>query len=499
MLADVIEMLGASILYPDPSAKTRVSPAWRRGGVKQDRLELVSGEIEELTIENAHLRESVLAERDRVVEAVEEARKELARNLHDGPTQLVGAMVMQLEYCRLLLEKDPSKLAEAIIAAQELARHAVCEIRNLLFDLRPLVLETQGLEAALQILLDRRQKEVNEGTKLILKTKTVHANGAISRQDHEVEAAVFAIVQEAVSNALKHAQADNVIVQLEETRTGLCTIITDDGEGFALDEVMGDYGQRGSLGIVNIRERAELIGGELTLESAPGQGTRVTIYVPRVKDERMKTRSRNLQSVTRPFFSRMTWPDVIEAARPGERSLAAETREVSILRLDIAGFTELTDSHPLDRVLSDLSTYLDISTQLVHRHQGNVHKYLGDGFLSVFADADDAVRAGHAIQQATADFNHRQSLKSGLVFPTRVGIASGEVAVTSLGSHDHQDRTVIGSPVNLAERLQEKATPGRVWLSQATYGRLRDRSGCRRLGPVQVKGWQLPVVVYERV
>jgi len=498
MLADVVEMLGASVLYPDPSAKTRGSPAWGRDGVKQARLEPVAGEIEELTIENARLRESVLAERARVVEVVEEARKELARNLHDGPTQLVSAMAMQLEYCKMLLDKDPSKLAEAIIAAQDLAKHAVYEIRNLLFDLRPLILETQGLEAALQILLERRQKEVNEGPKLILKTKTVHPNGAISRHHHEVEATVFAIVQEAVNNALKHAQADNVVVQLEETPTGLCTIITDDGEGFALEEVMGDYGKRGSLGIVNIRERAELIGGELTLESAPGRGTRVTIYVPGAKEERMKTRSRNLQTVSRPSFPRTTWPDTVETARLGEDTLAAETCQVSILRLDIAGFTELTDSHPLDQVLSDLNTYLDVATQFVHRHQGNVHKYLGDGFLSVFADADAAVRAGHVIQQATADFNHRQSLKGGLVFPTRVGIASGEVAVTSLGSRDHQDRTVIGKPVNLAERLQEKATPGEVWLSYSTFDQLRDQSGCHCLGLVQVKGMQEPVLVYEK-
>ncbi len=314
-----------------------------------------------------------------------------------------------------------------------------------------------------------------------------------------METTIFAIVQEAVTNALKHAQANNVVVQLKETPTGLCTTIIDDGEGFALDEVMGDYGQRGSLGIVNIRERSESIGGELTLASEPGQGTRITMYVPRAKDERMKKRIQTLQTATRPLFPRTTWTDVVGAAWPGEHSLATETREVSILRLDIADFTELTDSHPLDQVLSGLNTYLDISTQLVHWHQGNVHKYLGDGFLSVFADADDAVRAGHAIQQATADFNHRQSLKGGLVFPTRVGIASGEVAIARLGSPDHRDRTVIGKPVNLAERLQAKATPGRVWLSQATYGRLRDRSGCRRLGPVQIKGWQLPVIVYEKV
>jgi hypothetical protein len=99
MLTDAVRTLGASVFYPGPSEKARFSRAWTSNGVKQTRLEPVAGEVEELIIENAYLRESVLAERDQVVEAVEEVRKELAKQV-------------------------------------------VCEIRTLLFELRPLVLET---------------------------------------------------------------------------------------------------------------------------------------------------------------------------------------------------------------------------------------------------------------------------------------------------------------------------------------------------------------------
>jgi class 3 adenylate cyclase len=209
-------------------------------------------------------------------------------------------------------------------------------------------------------------------------------------------------------------------------------------------------------------------------------------------------RSQRLYTIIRPFLSDTTWSEAAEVARRGGHVLPTETRQASILWLDIASFTKLIDSHPLEQVLADLNVCLDLLTQVAYCHRGEVNKYLGDGFLAIFADADDAVQAGYALQQAAADFNRRQLAHGGLVFPTRVGIDSGLVTVTSLGSPERQDRTVIGMPVNLAERLQEKAVPGRVWLSQATFDGLRDQTGCRCLGPVKVKGRQEPVVVYEK-
>ena len=208
--------------------------------------------------------------------------------------------------------------------------------------------------------------------------------------------------------------------------------------------------------------------------------------------------SRSLLIIVRPFLPDLTWRKATEVARHGERTLPTETCEISILRLDIANFTELMDGQPLDRVLTDLKGYLDRLTRLVYHHHGDVDKYLGDGFLAIFADADDAVQAGSAIQQAAAEFNHRQSVRGGLVFPSRIAIDTGQVAVTSLGSPNRQERSIIGMPVNLAERLQAQATPGRVWLSQDTFDRLKDRSGCRYLGAMKVKGKAEPVVVYEK-
>ena len=263
----------------------------KSGSFNQHDLELLESiaSYAAIAIENARLHESVLAERDRVIEAQEQARKELARDLHDGPTQLVAGITMSLDFCKKALEKDPSLLAKELNEMQELAERASRQMRTMLFELRPLVLETHGLGAALRVFLDRRQQEI-ETTRLSLKVVTYNQSDDISRQDAKVEAAIFAIVQETVNNALKHARAENITVHLKETPKEIYTIIADDGVGFDLDEVMSNYEHRGSLGMINIRERTQLIGGELTMNSTADQGTQVVVRVPKEEAERMKKR-----------------------------------------------------------------------------------------------------------------------------------------------------------------------------------------------------------------
>ncbi|HID65262.1 MAG TPA: GAF domain-containing protein [Anaerolineae bacterium] len=232
-----------------------------------------------IAIENARLHQSVLAERDRVVVAQEEVQKKLARDLHDGPTQLVAGMLMRLDFVKKALTRDPSLVEEEIARLMDLGQRASHQMRTLLFELRPLVLETKGLVPALETFLTRRQKD-EAGTTLHLEVRTEGGDGQLTRRDPKDEAAIFAIVQEAVNNALKHAQADNIWVRLAEQAGELMVIVQDDGVGFDTAAVDSDYEQRGSLGMVNIRERAELVGGRLTLRSAPGRGTEVMIRVP---------------------------------------------------------------------------------------------------------------------------------------------------------------------------------------------------------------------------
>lgn len=256
------------------------------GEFSDDDLDLLSAVANygAIALENAMLHRNVRAERDRVIVAQEEVRRQLARDLHDGPTQLVAGMLMSLDFVRQALEHGQPDLAQGELQDMvELGQRATHQMRTLLFELRPLVLETQGLVPALEVFLERRQKD--EATRLILDVKTDRPDGKLMRPAAKVEAALFAIAQEAVNNALKHAQANYIRVRLIEREGSLAMIVEDDGKGFELDTVMSNYEQRGSLGMVNVHERAEQIGGQLVMKSKPGHGTKITVWIPTLEKD----------------------------------------------------------------------------------------------------------------------------------------------------------------------------------------------------------------------
>lgn len=244
-----------------------------------------------IAIENIRLHESLLAERERVMAIEERVRKELARDLHDGPTQLVSSLMMSLDICQQILQQDPTLLPAELTRMQELCQRTIHQMRTLLVQLRPLELEQhgQGLAAALQVFIERRQQETKK-TKLRLKVETGHLNNQVSRQEGQIESTILAIVQETVNNALKHARAKHILVRLIETASDLYTLIADDGEGFEPAQIMSHYAQQGSLGLLNIQERAQTIGGELVINSVIGQGTRISLKVSKAKTDRQQRR-----------------------------------------------------------------------------------------------------------------------------------------------------------------------------------------------------------------
>jgi signal transduction histidine kinase len=217
-------------------------------------------------------------EKEKIIDAEGEARKKLARDLHDGPTQSVAAIAMRLNYTKLLLKREPQKVKEELEKLETLARRTTKEIRTMLFTLRPVVLETQGLVAALEQYLKRLEEEAG----LIAHLETPDLG---DRLDTEMEGVVFSVIDEAVTNAKKYAQARNIWVRLGFEDDLFVATVEDDGRGFDVAGVLDSYDQRGSLGLINMRERAELVEGTWTIESAIGQGTKVTLIVPLPEEE----------------------------------------------------------------------------------------------------------------------------------------------------------------------------------------------------------------------
>jgi signal transduction histidine kinase len=153
----------------------------------------------------------------------------------------------------------------------------------MLFDLRPVALETQGLRAALEIYAERQRE--TDGLQLHL-----DVDALTMRFPPKVEAALFSIIQEAVGNAKKHAQPKNVWLTAQTQEQSLTLCVRDDGRGFDLANVEESYAQRGNLGLLNMKERAEIANATLAINSKPGKGTLVTLTLPTGKPAQRSAR-----------------------------------------------------------------------------------------------------------------------------------------------------------------------------------------------------------------
>lgn len=226
-----------------------------------------------IAIRNARLYQELREERDRLVALEEDVRKRLARDLHDGPTQLVAAIMMDLQFVGKLLKREPDKADAELRETSALAERAMRQLRTMLFDLRPVILETKGLVPALEAYSSR----LTETERF---TVCLDVEGKVPDLTKRAESAIFAVVQEAISNARKHTHAENMWITVRRQDGTLAVTVRDDGEGFDVNKMWADYDSRGSMGMINMRERADMIQAALTIESVIGEGTIVRLVVP---------------------------------------------------------------------------------------------------------------------------------------------------------------------------------------------------------------------------
>ncbi len=248
-----------------------------QGAFTDEHTELLTavGTQATVALQNAVLYQNLLKERDKIVEVEEEARKKLARDLHDGPTQSVAAIAMRMSIIYKMLERTPDEVPAELKKIEEIARNTTKEIRSMLFTLRPLVLENQGLTAALGQLAEKMQETYNQAVSVWV------AQEAESALDSHAQGTIFYIIEEAVGNARKHAQAPVISVSVNRQEDVVIVNIADNGVGFdakAAEE--NAKGRGGHLGMINLHERAELLGGSLRIESAIGKGSSITVIVP---------------------------------------------------------------------------------------------------------------------------------------------------------------------------------------------------------------------------
>jgi signal transduction histidine kinase len=222
---------------------------------------------------NARLVQELEQEKNRIIALQDEMNKKTARDLHDGPAQMLGAMMMNVEFILKLYDREPERVPSELQELRAAAAKTLDQVRNAMFQLRPLVLETQGLKPALEQYVERRNTK--EGMNIHLEWR-----GPEERLPERVESLCFAIVHEAIGNVKKHAEAEHAWIVVERTSNRLAVAVRDDGVGFDVSATQADYDARGSLGLLNMQERAEVLGARYAIESAPGKGTLVYVIVP---------------------------------------------------------------------------------------------------------------------------------------------------------------------------------------------------------------------------
>lgn len=215
------------------------------------------------------LRSQLLEE---VIEAREEERKRIARELHDEFAQRLSALAMSAEIAEKAVPAKMNYLKERLRKSKELALQTLDETRDLILSLRPTMLDDLGLVAAIRWCVEN---ELGGSEVSFL----VESSGFERALPTGVETALFRIIQEAVRNVVKHAAAQKVEIRLE-LREGLVTAtVADDGQGFEVRKVLASK-EDPSLGLMGMRERAEFLGGRLAIDSQPGEGTRICVSVP---------------------------------------------------------------------------------------------------------------------------------------------------------------------------------------------------------------------------
>ena len=217
-------------------------------------------ELVALAVENAETREELAASRARLVEAADEARRRIERDLHDGAQQRLVAAALELTLLEQRLDRDPAAARSVLARAREHLDDGLGELRDLARGIHPAVLTERGLEAAVVALVQRAPVPVD----LEIEVR--------ERLDAGIAAAAYFVVSEALTNVAKYAEAETVSVDVRSAGGSLLLTIADDGIGGA------ELG-RGS-GLRGLVDRVQAVGGTLDVRSPPGRGTRLSIQLP---------------------------------------------------------------------------------------------------------------------------------------------------------------------------------------------------------------------------
>ncbi|GIO26441.1 sensor histidine kinase [Ornithinibacillus bavariensis] len=205
----------------------------------------------------------------KIIEAQEEERKRISREIHDGPAQMLANILLRSELVdRTFREGSPEDALEEIKNVRKMVRGSLYEVRRIIYDLRPMALDDLGLIPTIKKYISTTAEYNN----VKIDFKSI---GEVKRLNQKYEIAFFRLAQEAIQNAIKHAEATLISVKIEICTRNLNLIIQDNGKGFD-PTIKRDK----SFGLMGMRERVEMFDGVMEIDSAIGKGTKIIIQVP---------------------------------------------------------------------------------------------------------------------------------------------------------------------------------------------------------------------------
>jgi two-component system sensor histidine kinase UhpB len=210
---------------------------------------------------------------ERVINAQEEERKRIARGLHDGIGQDLSMLIINLERMEGMVPVDAPDVQRQLAIARQSATRTLEELRDVVYGLRPTMLDDLGLGPAIRWYARSNLEEAGIRVKFDVFDETM-------RLPPELETTLFRIAQEAINNIIHHAEAKSVVIRLSREDGHVGLHVEDNGHGFDVAKSTGQALRLRRFGLLGIQERAELVGGEVTLDSVPGRGTALHVRVP---------------------------------------------------------------------------------------------------------------------------------------------------------------------------------------------------------------------------
>ena len=277
----------------DQTAPQEIRMAYDAALDAQQRLFVMRGQLDKLQSDKVHLEKyktileqnsspaassdgaapvaakSAMAEIEMVVNAQEAERQRLSRQMHDGPAQAMSNFILQTEIAMRLLDVDPAQAKEELGSLKSSALGTFQKVRNFIFELRPMMLDDLGLVPTIRKYIDAFKEQTSMDT-------TLTVTGSERRLEPYLEVMIFRAIQELLGNAARHSQAAAVKLHVDMGNENIRVSVDDNGRGFDPDAANNGS----SLGLKLIKERAEMMGGKLDVDSALGKGARIVFIVP---------------------------------------------------------------------------------------------------------------------------------------------------------------------------------------------------------------------------